>query len=56
MSYDDHVHEDVDDDIVVAHVCFVNNHNEKIKYASKGKKNHVVKDVEMMLRHCVKMW
>lgn len=46
VSDDDHVHEDVEVDIVVAHVRVVNNHNNNKKYASKGKKDHVVEDME----------
>ncbi|CAI8614610.1 unnamed protein product [Vicia faba] len=46
MSDDDHVHEDVEVDIIVAHVGVVTNLNEKRKFASKGKKDHAVEDVE----------
>ncbi|CAI8619253.1 unnamed protein product [Vicia faba] len=45
MSDDDHVQENIEVDIVVAHGGVVNNHDEKIKPASKGKKDHAVKDV-----------
>lgn len=43
---DHHVHEDVEIDIVVAHLGVVNNHNDKVKFASKGKKDHAVEDVD----------
>lgn len=38
--------EDVEIDIIVTHVCVINNHDEKRKFASKGKKDHEVEDVE----------
>lgn len=45
-SDDDHVLEDVEVDTFVAHVGVVNNHVEKIRSSSKGKKDHVVEDVK----------
>lgn len=45
MSNDDHVHEDVEVDIVVAHVDVVNNNKRKKEYASKGKKAYALEDV-----------
>lgn len=45
-SVSDDVHEDVEDDTVVAHGVIVNNYDEKRKFASKGKKDHAVKDVD----------
>lgn len=46
VSDDEHVHEDVEVDTIVAHVGVVNNNNEKRKHASKGKKDHAVNDME----------
>lgn len=57
LSDDEHVHEYVEVDIVVARGSVINNHNEKRKYASKGKNGHVVedvvKDVETLCEHVV---
>lgn len=46
VSDDDFVHEDVKVDTGVAHIGVVNKKNEKRKYASKGKKNHAVNNME----------
>lgn len=43
ISDDDCLHEDIEVDIVVSHVGFVNKHNEKRKFTSKGNKDHSVK-------------
>ncbi|CAI8608098.1 unnamed protein product [Vicia faba] len=42
----DDVHEDVEGDTRVTHVGVVNNHDEKRNFASKGKQDHIVEDVE----------
>lgn len=46
ISDDNHVHEDVEVDIIVANVGVVNNHDDKRKYASKGKKDNAIQDME----------
>ncbi|CAI8618668.1 unnamed protein product [Vicia faba] len=56
VSDDDNFHEHVEVNIVVACGGGVNNHDEKLKFSLKGKKDQAVEDMGENLRHCVKMW
>lgn len=53
VSDDNHVLKGVKVDIVVPQVGIVNNHNKKRKFASKGKMDHVVKDMETLCEDVV---
>lgn len=46
MSDDDQEHKNVEVYIVVTHVGVFINHDDKIKYVSTGKKDHLVEDME----------
>ena len=46
VSDDDHVHEDIKVNTIVAHAGVVKKNNKKIKYASKRKKDHIIEYVK----------
>lgn len=55
VTGNEHVHEYIEVNIVITHVGFVNNHDDKIKFSSKGKKDNTLEDMEKILRPCVKI-